>query len=67
MIVWLIAIGCFLYGLYLIFGRHQVLWGVILVVVGLFLGALGPIGAFDDDIDEDGLGPPQLVLMNEAA
>lgn len=40
-ILWLIAVACVIYGVYTIFVRKLVGWGIALIIIGLLVGPGG--------------------------
>jgi hypothetical protein len=54
LLLWILAVILVVSGIFAII-RQQVLWGIVLIIVGLLVGP-GGVSIFDDDDDGDGLG-----------
>ena len=58
LLLWILAVVLVVCGVVAIL-RGQLLWGIVLIVVGLLVGP-GGVSVFDFDDDDDG-APPALV------
>jgi hypothetical protein len=54
LLLWILAVILVVSGIVAIV-RQQILWGIVLIIVGLLVGP-GGVSIFDDDDDGDGLG-----------
>ncbi len=65
LVLWIIAVVLVVSGILAIF-RQQVLWGIVLIIVGLLVGP-GGVSIFDDD-DDDAVGhkPAAAVVTGSA-
>jgi hypothetical protein len=62
LILWLVAVVLVVLGIYKIVAQRDLLWGIVLIVVGLLVGPGGvSIFDFDDDGDEE-LAPVEVVV-----
>lgn len=64
LVLWIIAVVLVVSGIVAIF-RGQVLWGIVLIVVGLLVGP-GGVSIFDDDDDARGGTPSAAVVTGSA-
>lgn len=59
LLLWILAVILVVCGVFAII-RGQVLWGIVLIIVGLLVGP-GGVSIFDDD-DNDDLAPAGVVV-----
>ena len=60
-LLWILAVILVVCGIFAII-RGQVLWGIVLIIVGLLVGP-GGVSIFDDDGDSDEeLAPVEVVV-----
>jgi hypothetical protein len=61
LLLWILAVILVVSGIFAII-RQQILWGIVLIIVGLLVGP-GGVSIFgdDDDGDTDGLGAVTVV------
>lgn len=62
-ILWVLAVILVVSGIFAIV-RGQLLWGIVLIVVGLLVGP-GGVSIFTGDDDVDDAAPPALVVAPE--
>jgi len=60
LLLWILAVILVVSGIFAII-RQQVLWGIVLIIVGLLVGPGGVSIFSDDDADGDGLGAVTIV------
>ena len=61
-LLWILAVILVVYGIITIV-RGQVLWGIVLIVVGLLVGP-GGVSIFSDDDDAAGRAPPAAMDLD---
>ena len=59
-VLWILAVILVVAGIVTII-RGQILWGIVLIIVGLLVGP-GGVSIFDDDDDTDDLAPASVVV-----
>lgn len=59
-LLWILAVILVVCGIFAII-RGQLLWGIVLIIVGLLVGP-GGVSVFDDDADEE-LTPVEEVMV----
>lgn len=59
-VLWILAVILVVCGIFAII-RGQVLWGIVLIVVGLLVGP-GGVSIFNDDDDPEELAPAMEVV-----
>jgi hypothetical protein len=64
LILWIIAVILVIAGIVAII-RGQILWGVVLIIVGLLVGP-GGVSVFDNDDDAAGLRAPPALIQSAA-
>lgn len=66
LLLWILAVILVISGIFALV-RGEVLWGIVLIVVGLLVGP-GGVSIFDfDDDDGDGVRAPAIVLDVDSA
>ena len=60
LLLWILAVVLVISGIVAIV-RQQILWGIVLIVVGLIVGP-GGVSIFDDDDADDGKGAVAVFL-----
>jgi len=61
-LLWILAVILVVYGIITIV-RGQVLWGIVLIVVGLLVGP-GGVSIFSGDDDSAGRAPPAAMELD---
>jgi hypothetical protein len=61
LLLWILAVILVVSGILAIV-RQQILWGIVLIVVGLLVGP-GGVSLFDDDDDGDDAQPAAIVEL----
>jgi hypothetical protein len=61
LLLWILAVILVISGIVAIV-RAQVLWGIVLIIVGLLVGP-GGVSIFDNDNDGDGAQAPAAVIV----
>jgi hypothetical protein len=60
LIQWILAVILVIFGILAIV-RGQILWGIVLIIIGLLVGP-GGVSLFDGDDGDEDLAPPAVVL-----
>ena len=59
-LLWILAVILVVAGIFAII-RGQLLWGIVLIIVGLIVGP-GGYSIFDDDDGDEELAPVEMVI-----
>jgi hypothetical protein len=60
LVLWIIAVVLVISGILALL-RKQMLWGIVLIIVGLLVGP-GGVSVFDDDDDDADTAPAVLMI-----
>ena len=62
LLLWILAVILVVSGIVAIV-RQQILWGIVLIIVGLLVGP-GGVSIFDDDDDGDAKAPAAAAVLH---